>query len=173
MHFLTLIVSLSFTSGVPLAHKVDQVKEKESVPGSLPQGLQTLLCLKWWTNLTNLFTQGTKLVTRLPMNSKTEKPTSLLFITKIRNSPWVSKLSEAQVWLQTQEEIRLQGEIIDRPDTKWSFIRYSFLIMKVVLDRQPLQIGLGLLPDWLRNQKIGDCLWHLYFRCLAVVPVIV
>ena len=37
---------------------------------------------------------------------------------KNRYSPWFSTLSEAKVWLQTQEELRLQGENIDRPDTK-------------------------------------------------------
>ena len=77
----------------------------------------------------------------------------LVVYDKTKNSPWGSKLSEAKVWLRTQEELRLQGEQIDRPDTKWSFVRSLFAILRVVLDRQPLQIGLGLLPDWLHNKK--------------------
>ena len=92
---------------------------------------------------------------------------------KTKNSPWVSKLSEAKVWLQPQEELRLQGEQFDRQDAKWSFVRSLFVILKVVLDRQPLQIGLGILPDWLRNKKsvialdiFNDKL--CIFRCLAV-----
>ena len=81
----------------------------------------------------------------------------LLVYYKTKNSPWVSELSEAKAWLQTQEELRLQGEQINRPDTKWSFVRSLFVTLRVVLDRQPLQIGLGILPDWLRNKKIGYC----------------
>ena len=45
--------------------------------------------------------------------------------------------------------------------------------MKVILDRQPLQIGLGLLPDWIRNKRevisldtYNDNL--CIFRCIAV-----
>ena len=97
----------------------------------------------------------------------------LMVYYKTQNSPWVSKLSEAKAWLQTQEEIRLQGEQIDRSDTKWSFVRSSFVILKIVLDRQPLQIGLDLLPDWLRNKKSVIALDTYndnlcFFRCLAV-----
>ena len=65
------------------------------------------------------------------------------------NSPWFPKLSETQAWLQEQENLRLQGENIDRPSTKWDFQRHVFVDLKVILDRQPLQIGLGCLPDWL------------------------
>ena len=65
------------------------------------------------------------------------------------NSPWFSRLSETQAWLQEQEELRLQGENIDRPNTKWAFERHLFVDLKVILDRQPLQIGLRRLPDWL------------------------
>ena len=72
---------------------------------------------------------------------------------KYQNSPWVSKLSQAKARLQTQKELRLQGEKIERPDTKWSFVRSVVVVLKVVLDRQPLQIGLDLLPDWLRNKR--------------------
>ena len=71
---------------------------------------------------------------------------------KNTNSPWFSKLSETQAWLEEQEDLRLQGERIDRPSTKWVFQRHVFVDLKVILDRQPLQIGLGRLPDWLRNK---------------------
>ena len=89
---------------------------------------------------------------------------------KTRNSPWLSKLSE--VWLQTQEELRLQGENIGRPDTKWAFVCSLLVIIKTVLDRQPLKIGLGFLPDWLRSKRAVISLDTYYdeciFRCLAV-----
>ena len=88
-------------------------------------------------------------------------------------SPCFFKLSETQAWLQEQEDLRLQGENIDRPSTKWVFQRHVLVDLKVILDRQPLQIGLGHLPDWLRNKHEvmsldtyddNNCL----FRCLAV-----
>lgn len=41
-------------------------------------------------------------------------------------------------------------ENIERPNTKWVFVRFSTVEVKVVLDRQPL-LGTGQLPDWLRN----------------------
>ena len=88
------------------------------------------------------------------------------------NSPWFPKLSETQAWLQEQENLRLQGENIDRPSTKWVFQRHVFVDLKVILDRQPLQIGHGRFPDWLRNKREvvsldiyndNKCL----FRCIA------
>ena len=89
------------------------------------------------------------------------------------NSPWFSKLSKTKEWLTTQEELRLQGAQIDRPNTKWVFQRHMLVDLKVILDRQPLQIGLGRLPDWLRNKHevisldtFNDNL--CIFRCIAV-----
>ena len=35
-----------------------------------------------------------------------------------RRSPWFERLPEARRWLEEQEENHLQGENIDRPDTK-------------------------------------------------------
>ena len=71
------------------------------------------------------------------------------------------------------EDLRLQGENIDRPSTKWVFQRHLFADLKVILDRQPLRIGLGRLPARLRNKhefisldtyNDDPCL----FRCIAV-----
>ena len=74
------------------------------------------------------------------------------------NSHWFSKLSQTKLWLQEQEELRLQGERIDRPNTKWVFESTVFVDLKVILDRQALQIGLGWLPDWLRNKEKSSLL---------------
>ena len=89
------------------------------------------------------------------------------------NSPWFSKLSKTKEWLTTQEELRLQGAKIDRPNTKWVFQKHLFIDLKVILDRQPLQIGRGRLPDWIRNKRevisldtFNDNL--CIFRCMAV-----
>ena len=89
------------------------------------------------------------------------------------NSPWFPKLSKTEAWLQEQEELRLQGAQIDRPNTKWVFQRHMLVDLKVILDRQPLQIGLGRLPGWIRNKhevlsldNYNDNL--CIFRCIAV-----
>ena len=79
-----------------------------------------------------------------------------------------SKLFQTQAWLLDQEECGLLGERIDRPNTKWVFVRH----LKVILDQQPLQIGLGRLPDWIRNkgEVISDTLNDALclFRRIAV-----
>ena len=89
------------------------------------------------------------------------------------NSPWFAKLSQTKEWLKEQEEVRLQGERIERPITKWVFVGHLFIDLKVILDRQPLQIGLGRLPDWILNKRevisldtFNDNL--CIFRCMAV-----
>ena len=63
---------------------------------------------------------------------------------------------------------------IDRPNTKWVFERHLFIDLKVILDRQPLQIGLGRPPDWIPNKRevisldtFNDNL--CIFRCIAVL----
>ena len=53
------------------------------------------------------------------------------------NSPWMEKLSLTKEWLTTQEELRLQGAKIDRPNTKRVFQRHMLVDLKVILDRQP------------------------------------
>ena len=85
----------------------------------------------------------------------------------------MDRLSKTKEWLKKQEELRLQGEKIDRPNAKWAFAKHLFIDLKVILDRQPLQIGLGRLPDWIRNKRevisldtYNDNL--CIFRCMAV-----
>ena len=89
------------------------------------------------------------------------------------NSSWLDRLSKTKAWLTKQEELRIQGEKIDRPNTKWIFEKHLFIDLKVILDRQPLRFGLGRLPDWIRNKHevisldtYNDNL--CVFRCLAV-----
>ena len=97
---------------------------------------------------------------------------SMVYYTNI-NSPWMARLSQTKKWLEDQEELRLQGAQLERPITKWTFQRHLFVDFKVILDRQPLQIGLGRLPEWLRNKRevisldtYNDDLCP--FRCIAV-----
>ena len=87
-------------------------------------------------------------------------------------SPWYDKLSETRHWLANLKESRLQQDI-QRPDTKWVFEKFVSVDLKAVLDRQPLQIGLGLLPAWLRNKHQVVALDNYddslcLFRCMAV-----
>ena len=60
-----------------------------------------------------------------------------------------------------------------RPDTKWVYERTKLVYAKVILDRHPLFLGRGCLPDWLRNKR-GVMSLDTYndnrclFRCIAV-----
>ena len=97
---------------------------------------------------------------------------SLFWYTNVPPSPWMNKLSESKAWLEAVEESRLQGNV-QRPDTKWVFERAVSVDLKTILDRQPLRIGRGRLPDWLRNKREVIALdnyedYLCLFRCLAV-----
>ena len=49
-----------------------------------------------------------------------------------------------------QEDIRTRQEAVDRPNTRWSFVCYIMLDVKIIEDQQALRIGAGRLPIWLR-----------------------
>ena len=80
-----------------------------------------------------------------------EDDTVIVYYTN-HGSPWINDLSAAEKWLSEQETKRLGSDNIKRPSTKWEFV--SFFNADVVLDRQPL-LGIGPLPDWLRNLAHG------------------
>ena len=102
----------------------------------------------------------------------TEDNRSEFWYTNVPASPWMDKLSESKAWLEALEESRLQGNV-QRLNTKWVFERAVSVDLKAILDRQPLRIGRGRLPDWLRT-KHGVISLDNYedylclFRCLAV-----
>ena len=58
----------------------------------------------------------------------------------------------ARAWLTSKEEVRLSLDKLDRPSTKWSFVGWSHVWLKVIMTNQPL-LGRGRLPDWLRQKK--------------------
>ena len=99
----------------------------------------------------------------------------MVFYKQQKGSPWINNFAEAERWVNDQENKRLNIDTIDRPNTKWTFIKFSNIEVKVVLDNQPM-LGTGPLPDWLRNlahrrkmislDTYGDnlCIW----RCIAV-----
>ena len=100
----------------------------------------------------------------------------MVFYKQQRGSPWINNFAEAERWVNEQENKRLNNDNIERPNSKWTFIKFSNIEVKAVLDNQPM-LGTGPLPDWLRNlargghqmvslDNFGDdlCLW----RCIAV-----
>ena len=96
----------------------------------------------------------------------------LFWYTNNPGSPWFSKLSETKDWLEALEESRLQGNV-QRPNTKWVFDKAVSVDLKAILDRQPLRIGLGRLPAWLRNKREVIALDNYedtlcVFRCMEV-----
>ena len=102
----------------------------------------------------------------------TEDNRLLFWYTNVPASPWMNQLSESKAWLEAMEESRLQGNV-QRPDTKWVFDRAVSVDLKAILDRQPLRIGLGRLPAWLRNKREAIVLDNYedgfcVFRCIAV-----
>ena len=82
-----------------------------------------------------------------------EDGTVIVYYTN-NGSHWITDLSAAEKWLSEQETKRLESDNIKRPSTKWEFVSFFNVDVKVVLDRQPL-LGTGPLPDWLRNLARG------------------
>ena len=96
-----------------------------------------------------------------------EDGTIIQFRKNLGGSPWCNRLAEAETWLSHDN--------INRPNTKWVFVRFISTVVKVVFDRQPL-MGTVPLQDWLRNRAHGQALVALdayrdnmfLWRCIAV-----
>jgi len=99
----------------------------------------------------------------------------MVFFKQQKGSPWINNFGEAERWVNQQENERLNVDNIQRPNTKWVFVKFSSIEVKAVLDNQPM-LGTGPLPEGLRNLAHGPhmvsldtfrdnlCLW----RCIAV-----
>ena len=99
----------------------------------------------------------------------------MVFYKQQKGLPWINNFAEAERLVNEEENKRLNLDNIERPNSKWTFIKFSNIEVKAVLDNQPL-LGMGPLPDWLRNlahgremvslDTFGDnmCVW----RCIAV-----
>ena len=99
----------------------------------------------------------------------------MVFFQQQRGSPWINNFGEAQIWVNEQENRRLNVDNIERPNTKWVFEKFSNIEVKAVIDNQPM-LGTGPLPGWLRSLALGSnmvsldtfqdnlCLW----RCIVV-----
>jgi len=64
---------------------------------------------------------------------------------KNEGSPWFKELSKAEEWLSEQETKRLEYGNVERPNTKWVFGSFFSVEVKVVLDREPVDSGVGYL----------------------------
>ena len=78
----------------------------------------------------------------------------MVFYKQQKGSPWMNDFAEAERWVNEQENNRLNLDNIEWPNTKWTFIKFSNIEVKAVLDNQPM-LGTGPLPDWLRNLAHG------------------
>jgi len=106
-----------------------------------------------------------------------ETGSKMVYYKQHRSSPWMNRFANTETWLNAQEIEQLNSDNIECPNTKWVFVKFSNVQVKVVLDRQPM-LGNSLLLDWLRNLARGQassmvvldtfydnlCLW----RCTAV-----
>lgn len=69
-------------------------------------------------------------------------------------SPWINTFAVVERWLNEQENKQLNLDNIEWNNTKWVFVKFSNIDVKVVLDRQPL-FGTGPLAGWLYNLVHG------------------
>lgn len=70
------------------------------------------------------------------------------------------RISQARQWLEEQEENRLQGEKIERPNTKWRFEKNLMVEVKIVEDPQStFACWSGALARLASKQKrfVGSC----------------
>ena len=74
-----------------------------------------------------------------------EDGTILLFYKNSGGSPWINRYAEAESWLREKEQACLNIDNIKRPNTKWVFMGYFNVDVKVVLDhcwaQAPCQTG--------------------------------
>lgn len=84
----------------------------------------------------------------------------------------MATLDAGRVWF-TIQELRLNMDSIERPNTEWVFLRFLTVEISVITNHTTPLMGNGQLPDWLQQKKglvsldtYNDnlCLW----RCLAL-----
>ena len=68
----------------------------------------------------------------------------MVFYKQQKGSPWMNDFAEAERWVNEQENNRLNLDNIERPNTKWMFIKFSNIEVKAVLDNQPM-LGRGAI----------------------------
>ena len=92
-----------------------------------------------------------------------------------KGSLWINSFAEAERWLNEQENQRLNFDNIQWPNTKWTFVKFSNIEVKFVLDNQPMLV-IGPLPgsaaESCSQPQLGllDCFGDKFchWRCIAV-----
>jgi len=84
----------------------------------------------------------------------------MVFFEQQKGSPWINNFGEAERWVNEEENKRLILDNIERPNTKWTFVKFSNIEVKAVVDNQPM-LETGPLPDWLRNLAHGRKMFSL------------
>lgn len=77
-----------------------------------------------------------------------------------KRRPRFERISQARQWLEEQEENRLQGEKIERPNTKWRFEKNLMVEVKILEDPQStFACWSGALARLASKQKrsVGAC----------------
>ena len=54
----------------------------------------------------------------------------MVFYKQRNGSPWINNFAEAERWVNEQENNRLNIDNIERPNTKWTFIKFSNIEVK-------------------------------------------
>ena len=67
-----------------------------------------------------------------------ETGAEIIYYKKSDVSPLIYHMSEAKAWPNEEENCQLESGKIDLPHTKWNFVEFFNVDVKVVLDRQPL-----------------------------------
>ena len=70
----------------------------------------------------------------------------MVFFKQQKGSTWINNFGEAERWVNEEENKRLNVDNIEQPNTKWTFVKFSSIEVKAVLDNQPM-LGTGPLPD--------------------------
>ena len=165
----------------PLRQQLHQVYDRGE--HAIEQGRRTIL-FRFRLNLENSLADAIQ--RKLVEHVKTRFKLKLSSLVELRNredgetisfyqtigvSPWLETRTASENWVKQQEELRLENQ--HRPSTKWAYEKTLMVYAKVILHRQPLAIGHGFLPNWLRNKRdvialdiFNDKL--CLFRCIAV-----
>ena len=55
----------------------------------------------------------------------------MVFYKQQKGSPWINNFAEAERWMNEEENKRLNLDNIERPNTKWTFVKFSNIEVKV------------------------------------------
>ena len=62
-----------------------------------------------------------------------ETKLKLVYYKPLKGAPWINNLAEAERWLYIQKSERLNNDTIERPNTKWAFIKCANVEVRLSL----------------------------------------